>query len=198
MQSTKRGLSTLTKLFGLLLISLCFCFVASADEKVSNATSNQQQCRKFVQDFYDWYLNLAKNDSVRRKSPLEQAVQEKASCFSPNLLLQLKEDIKASSANPDEVVGLDFDPILNSQEIAAPYKVEEVTTKDTRYFAHVYGTLNRKKSSKPDVTPELEFSGGKWTFVNFRYDREQPSTDLLEVLKQLRESRKMTETKKHK
>lgn len=198
MQSTNRSLWNLTKAFGFLVIPVVFCFVASAADKEPNMSNPQQQCRTSVQEFYTWYSNLAKNNSPKTKSPLEQAVVQKASCFSPSLLSQLKEDIKASSENPGEVVGLDFDPILNSQDIATPYKVEEVAVKDAHYFAKVYGTLNGKKCTKPDVTPELVLSGGKWTFVNFHYDQDKPSTDLLEVLKQLRAERKSLKLQKKK
>src|SRR5690348_14091283 len=38
--------------------------------------------------------------------------------FTPELLALLDADAKAAAANADEVVGLDFDPLTNSQEAA--------------------------------------------------------------------------------
>jgi hypothetical protein len=171
-----------------LLMPVGFCFTASADEKSPNTASNEQRCRKFVKDFYVWYENL--DDSPRKEVPLKQAIQSRSNSFSPPLLSGLKSDIKAQSLNPGELVGLDFDPIFNAQLNAKPYDVGTVTVKNGRYLVEVYGTWNGKKGTKPDVIPELSLSNGKWIFENFHYQKEQPSTDLLKVLKQLRDERK--------
>jgi len=158
------------------------------DGTTANSQNRQQSCSRFVKSFYDWYLQIAKKQN--NMAPVERAEHDKASYFSADLLAQLKADSKASAQNPGEVVGLDFDPILNSQELAARYDIGKVTVKNERYKVEVYGTLNGKKSTKPDVTPELAFSNGRWTFVNFLYEGNEPPTDLLKVLKSLREERK--------
>jgi hypothetical protein len=156
----------------------------------ANSQEKQQSCSRFVKNFYDWYWKIAEKEPQNNMSPIERAVHDKASCFSADLLAQLKEDLKVSAQNPGEIVGLDFDPILNAQDVATRYDIGKVTTKNERYRVDVYGTWNGKKNNKPDVTPELAFSNGKWTFVNFRYEREEPKTDLLTTLKLLREERK--------
>jgi hypothetical protein len=90
-------------------------------------------------------------------------------------------------------VGIDFDPILNSQDPCKRYEVGKITRKGDNYWVEVYGVCSGKKSEKPDVIPELARIGGKWLFVNFHYENlmeEYPqSGDLLAKLKILREER---------
>ena len=160
----------------------------------NDAGANDMQCQKFVQDFYSWYEKL--DASGKKKSMLEQALIAKPTNFSPALMSALRADIKAQSLNPGELVGLDFDPFLNAQDIAKPYEARKVTMKGTHYLVDVYGTWNGKKSAKPDVTPELSLSNGTWIFENFHYDQDKPSTDLIGVLKSLRDERKTYKIKK--
>jgi hypothetical protein len=44
------------------------------------------------------------------------AIKTKSSVFSPQLALALKEDSAAQAKAEGEIVGLDFDPFLNSQD----------------------------------------------------------------------------------
>jgi hypothetical protein len=37
--------------------------------------------------------------------------------FSPELASKLKEDLAAQEKSPGEIVGLDFDPFLNAQDV---------------------------------------------------------------------------------
>ncbi|MBX9688707.1 MAG: YbjP/YqhG family protein [Candidatus Obscuribacterales bacterium] len=154
----------------------------------AEALEQKLACKTFVQDFYNWYFAKTTSPIPKNSSPLDIALKLKKDAFSPELLRQLKADIDAQTKVPDEIVGLDFDPILNTQSQADRYQVGNVTAKGKSFLVEVYGFWDKKKSPKPDVIPELISKDGKWQFVNFRYQNSGDS-DLLSVLKTLRAER---------
>jgi hypothetical protein len=104
----------------------------------------------------------------------------------------MDEDAAASAKSKDEIVGLDFDPILNSQDPAKHYVASHPTHRGKSFFVEVRGITDGKKGAAADVMPELVQSGKSWVFVNFLYPasgKDQPKSDLLGVLKQLRDDR---------
>jgi len=154
---------------------------AAADEKTS--------CQTFVQSFYNWYI-LKSNAPPGKSSPMEIALKTRGDAFSPELSKRLKEDVDASAKSPGEIVGLDFDPILNTQVDLQRCTAEKVTSRGNSFFVDVYVFLNGKKETKPNIQPELIQSKGKWQFVNFHYNVDNKPDDLLHILKTLRDERK--------
>jgi len=153
------------------------------------APSQAQAAKSFVQSFYTWYTPHANSNE---HAPTDvYAVQQKKSSFSAELYKQLKEDSDAQAKVKDEIVGLDFDPFLNAQDVSTKYVVGNVVAKKDRYLVDVHSVSNGKKSAKPDVVPEVALTNGKWTFVNFHYGKTEfpENENLLSVLKVLRESR---------
>jgi hypothetical protein len=57
----------------------------------------------------------------------------------------LKEDLAASKKSPGEIVGLDFDPFLNAQDIAERYLVGKITPKGDHYWVEVFGVWGGRK-----------------------------------------------------
>lgn len=158
------------------------------------AEDQKASCKSFVQQFYTWYVSKSKQPLVKNSSPLDIAMNTKKDAFNADLLQRLKEDAAASAKVKDEVVGLDFDPILNSQEQPEKYEAGNVSTKGTNYLVDVYSYSGGKKSAKPDVVPELAQSNGKWQFVNFHY-KDTSEENLLTILKNLKEQRKPAKKK---
>ncbi|EDY19432.1 conserved hypothetical protein [Chthoniobacter flavus Ellin428] len=140
---------------------------------------------KFVQDFYNWYVPLSKHD--RHEASSDVALKKRAADFSPELTKALKEDSAAAAKNPGELVGLDFDPFLNSQETVDRSVVGNVTEKNGAYRVEVYHFLDGKKDKKPQVIPEVKSVNGHWVFINF-WNSEKGN--LLEELRQLAKDRK--------
>lgn len=142
----------------------------------------ERSCRSFVQRFYTWYVP---------KHGLEDVLKYRRSALTPELYGALKEDLAASAKNPDEVVGLDFDPFLNAQDVAERYVLGKVTAKGATFWVGIYGIWSGKKSDKPDVTAEVACKEGKCLFVNFHYGKtELPENEnLLSVLKALKKER---------
>jgi len=155
-------------------------------EETKTRSESATASGKFVQQFYDWY-------NARPEKTLEIALEKRPQAFAPHLASMLKADIEASSKAPDEIVGLDFDPITSTNaENATKYVIGKVVTKGKTIWVDVYGFYKGKKSEKPIVTPEVEFRDKNWRFVNFHYGKSEfpENENLLSVLKALADSRK--------
>ena len=152
--------------------------------------SLDKSCREFVRTFYAWYMGNA--FGVPDEAPWNLALKYRPYVFAKDLFLQLSADSEAQSKAGSDIVGLDSDPFLNTQDRGERYAVEKVTIKDGKCWADVYGVWNGKESKTPNVRPELVRKGRRWVFVNFHYpDPSRPGWpwDLLTDLKELRESR---------
>jgi hypothetical protein len=127
---------------------------------------------------------------LKKPGPLsDPTTTYRPEALSRSLLRQLKEDRAAAKRNPGEIVGLDFDPILNAQNLADRYVVGAVRKVGSSYRVDVYAVLSGRKNRQPDVVPELVRQAGKWTFVNFHYGSGKDRSDLLSILKELRQER---------
>lgn len=155
-------------------------FTVPARSQQKPSATPEQSCRKYVQSFYDWYVpQIMKTENtyelvLRGKSPAS---------FSPLLLRQLKED-EAAEANPGEIVGLDFDPFLNSQDPSETFKVTKAKVTADKCSVEVRGISSGVNNE--EVHPELLLVNGAWQFVNFRYEQ---NADLLSMLKSLKAER---------
>ncbi|HRF60201.1 MAG TPA: DUF3828 domain-containing protein [Fimbriimonadaceae bacterium] len=147
-------------------------------------SQDAKSCLKFVNDFYAGYLASGKN-----ADPLRLALKEKGSNFSKELVQRLNEDYRAAAKSPDEIVGLDFDPVLNGQDFADKYVATKVTKKGNRYLVEVFAVYGGKRDSKPAVIPELQRSGSRWVFMNFHYPDHPKPDNLLNILKRLKADR---------
>lgn len=164
----------------LLAIVICPATVANA-AKTSDEAGCEITCRSFVQSFYKWYL---------KKPQADRAYKQRASAFSPTLLKQLNEDYAASQKVSGEVVGLDFDPFLDTNaEPHARYVATKVTKKGNDYLVQVDGS-GGNRTDHTRIVPEILYKNGKCQFVNFHYtDSKPPDDNLLSTLKTLRDNR---------
>jgi hypothetical protein len=135
-----------------------------------------------VRAFYTWYVP---------KHGVEDVLKYRRSALSPELYRALKEDLAASAKNSDEVVGLDFDPFLNAQDVAERYVIGKVTANADTFLIEIYGIWSGKKNEKPEVVAEVARKAGQCFFVNFHYGKtELPENEnLLSVLKGLKKER---------
>jgi hypothetical protein len=155
------------------------------------ADLDRQSVLAFVQDFYDWYIPTARGE--RGMSGARLVWTYKRSLFSQDLLHALKEDADAQARSPHELVGLDFDPFLNAQDLAERYVAQEVVRQGDAFRVEVHSVWSGQESTEPAVVPELVQRNGHWLFVNFHYGKSDSSDDetLLATLKSLRDHRRM-------
>jgi hypothetical protein len=143
-----------------------------------------QSLRGFVQGFYDWYVPKALSDDSN--PAWNVALKTRGRCFSSELALKLREDSAAQAKAEGEIVGLDFDPFLGSQDPGKHYEVSKIAQKDESYWVDIHSVSSGKRQEKPSVIAEVVQKNGQWLFVNFHYP---DGRDLLGILKSLRESR---------
>jgi len=135
---------------------------------------------QFTQGFYDWYGGVGEQTDV--------AVRERPSTFAPQLLEALRLDFAAQSKSPDEIVGLDWDPFLATQDPCNPYRVSQITRRSDTILVAVKGLCtDAAPHAGPDVIAEVGQTRGRWAFLDFRHAGDRGS--LLQDLAALRQGR---------
>lgn len=146
----------------------------------------RKSCGEFVQRFYDWYVPFFdKFEGPGRVSDF--AVTHRKSIFNADLVKALLED-SAAQDKAKEIVGLDFDPFLNAQDVDGRYVVGNVKIEAERCWAELHSMEGGGRKAKPTVVPELARNGSQWVFVNFHYPEFH--SDLMSILKSLKASRR--------
>ncbi len=148
----------------------------------------KDSCRRFVQDFYDWYVSLLPPfPETLGPSDLILRNHRKAQ-FSGELLRLLIADQSAQQRNHGNA-GLTFDPFLNSRLPSPRFVSTSATYTNGACLVEMRGMDGDQPIEK--VKPELVRHDGAWQFVNFHYtDYESPSREnLLSTLQDLRASR---------
>jgi hypothetical protein len=177
-----------------VLVVLVVVSQALSQSTVDAVQQNTEQgCRNFVQGFYDWYVPLALHDN--HGPALNLALQRKPVAFEPDLLNLLKRDSEAQ-AKASELVGLDFDPILNSQDPSEHFAVQSATKNAKGCLANVFGISSGQK--RETVVAEARFRSGGWRFANFHYTEGTERWDLITVLKGLAADRQPKANSQHK
>jgi hypothetical protein len=122
--------------------------------------STIQSAVTFTQNFYDWYH--LHNDNMMT------AIDQRPELFETELLKGLKDDIEKQSKNPEEIVGIDYDPFTMSQDPCDPYRVENASQRgDTIIVAMKGMCTDVAPRSYPDVLVKLRRKISGWVFVDF-------------------------------
>ena len=103
--------------------------------------------------------------------------------FAPALLALLDADDRAAAANPDEIVGLDFDPLTNAQEEAEAWTAGPARL--TGAGASVPVEL-RTGNQTTRITVRLVARGQQWQIADLDYGE----TTLVKTLEQLAAERR--------
>ena len=152
------------------------------------ANSEAASCRGFVNDFYNWYWNSIATEAKKpgfnpkRLHSYHDVVRRKPAVLSDELLRLIQKDEAASKAAGGEIVHLDFDPFLNSQDPEGKYLISTLTAQS----GHCMVKMNQRH-----IRAELEHSAAGWLFINFYYGNYSeddnrhlgPDYDLLTLLR---------------
>jgi ribosomal protein L21E len=156
-----------------------------------NSRKESETVRQFVQSFYDWYTPLAFGwhpfGSHQAGSASDKALQTRPFYLTRHLLRVLKEDSAAQAKVKGYIVGLDFDPFMNSQDPDQYYKVGTVKQKGRSFWVDVHAVTDGKADKGVIVVAEVVKLHGKYRFANFYYP--SGSEDLLSILKLLKRDR---------
>ncbi len=101
--------------------------------------------------------------------------------LSQQLATLIEKDRQASIAADGDIINLDFDPFLYSQDPRGKYVVGKIAVSNNGCLAEI---------NNGRVIAELKKSGSSWLFVNFRYiefpkikeEKELPNNDLVHIL----------------
>lgn len=172
----------MTSLGGALAVTWLFvCGQASA------AMGNQQNSvRRFVQSFYDWYVPIA----LRRGTvgpAWDQVLERRPSVLAPELARTLRLDSEAEASAPGEIVGLEFDPFLGSQDPCERYEVARVRRSAGGYSVTIHAVCTKNETYVPEVVAEVARGSRGWRFTNFVYPQQH--SDLMSLLSRLRQQR---------
>ena len=161
-----------------LAVTVAACGAAQPTVPMAQATD-------FTKSFYAWYLSP--RDGGGAGGSIEVAVKARPDAFDASLLSALRADLAASAANPDEVVGLDFDPVTGSQDPCERYDVQAAERSGLEVRAAVSAVCQGAAAPSTPVKVELLLqTDGHWAIGNFIY----ADGDLIAMLKQLATDRK--------
>jgi hypothetical protein len=153
---------------------LALPFLLGAQAKAVKNPSVAPQ--RFLDEFYQWYTPLTHKNNTT--TAWDVAVKLKGKSFSAQLARLLKQD-SVAKASCRELIGLDFDPFLNTQDPSQQYKVGNVTRTGETYRADIYRVAAGQQAKKPDLTAEFTKKNDGWMFLNFFYPN---GTNLLAIL----------------
>jgi hypothetical protein len=150
-----------------------------------------------VQGFYDSYFDKlnAENTNKNATPAEEQVIQQEPTVLAPELSQALTADRQAQNKEPDDIVGLDFDPFIGAQDWEGKYSVNNVNLTEGVCRASVWGTDAGKK--KAMVNPVLTKLSNNWVFTDFFYPEGNQKGDasLRGILTNLRMEREQTKPK---
>lgn len=138
----------------------------------------RDSCKVFVQAFYDWYVPLTRNDKIWRAWDVAVRTKTPSIHASTHQLILRDTEVQRKAS---ELVGLDFDPFLNSQDPGERFVVESVTAKGAGCWVKVNGISEGRL--RETVVPEVSCKNGHCQFINFHYDDNGHPADLLTILK---------------
>lgn len=147
-------------------------------------TQPTESAQHFVQRFYDWYLPYARDPNPG--GGWSTVLRNTTFAFDTGLLAALKADHDAQ-ARADDIVGIDFDPFLASQDPCERYEARGEEKRGDRFEVGVYAVCDGRSSDTAVVVAEVTAHDGRWTLVNFRYPPAHE--DLVQVLRNFRENR---------
>lgn len=167
-----------------LLILLIAAAPAFAQQKPPDSAG--KTCEAFVKEFYSWYLRTDRAVVPPHGVwPYELTMKAKPPALSADLLSGLRAVDAEAQKNQDP--GLDFDPVLNTQDCGdpgdPPYLVQNVKVTGSICRADVYNQYGGK--TEKIVIPELRAQNGGWVFTNFRYPNftSDPNSNLVTMIK---------------
>lgn len=155
--------------------------MATAQSASSPSQQNTESgCRSFVQSFYDWYVPIALRE--QSKKAWDIALRRKPRLFEHQLAVLIQSDSDAQR-KAKELIGLDFDPFLNSQDPSEQFGVKSVDKKSYACLVTVDGFSSGIK--REELVAEVRFTNDRWQFSNFYYADGENRHDLMGLLRRL-------------
>jgi len=158
---------------------LCICLMTiSVGLYAQDEEQSIEVVRHFVQDFYNWYAPLVlKTDT---DIAWERLLKEKPLVLDSNLIHLIGNDYREQAKAKGVIVGIDFDPFLNSQDPSATYVAGKVSGNENVFRVEVRERRSDGGADNAELVAEVSRINGKWRFTNFYYGKNR---DLVSILK---------------
>ncbi len=134
---------------------------------LANLSAEQRAAMTFAEQLLERYLGDV-DQTVERPagwSPLQEIERD----LTPQLATALKADREASANSDEEVVGLDFDPFVNAQDICGPYQARGAVLFDGNMDVVIYNGCGWGHPFVPDVVYVLQRRDDRWLLADIRY-----------------------------
>jgi hypothetical protein len=99
--------------------------------------------------------------------------------FAPELAARLDADVRAARANPNEIVGLDFDPLTDAQDSMTGYAV--VSAEPQGASGSIVAVEVRQDSARIPIRVHLTQTPAGWLVADIQY-REGTLVSILDQL----------------
>ena len=152
-------------------------------------SKGERSAAEFVEKFYSWYAPLAGKRNEPRV-PWIVAITERPELFETTLVEALLEDRAAQEQVTGEIVGLDFDPFLFTQDPCEGLEIGKETITKTGARVEVLDLCHGDRMGKVVAVADLAEQNSGWVFHNF-YSAD--GWDLLQTLKVTKEAREVKE-----
>jgi len=111
-------------------------------------------------------VNALYQDHFAQEQNWSATYRRQRALFAPELAALLDADDRAAAANADEVVGLDFDPLTDAQEMMTRFQVAPIAHEGDEATV---GVLLLLDTARTNVRLDLTRSGARWRVTNIRY-----------------------------
>jgi hypothetical protein len=142
----------------------------------ASSAAAQESATTFVQRFYDAYLKSAPRWA--------QTVENRRAVFEPGLAEALRQDAAAQAKVQGDLVGLDFDPFLGSQDPGPRFQARRAAAIAGGQRVEVFDLTS---PARPMVLVDVAPRDGSWIITDFRYPNI--GEDLRAILKALEAER---------
>jgi hypothetical protein len=162
--------------------------VALPDLKAQVKAGDKTSAKAFVQQFYDWYVPLYQKGQLRQRnqvSPAQTALSQKKDYFDNRLFNALSTYYNTPAPKgAEDVLGIDIDPFLSSQDLDFHYTIAGIKQKGANYLANVRCITNKRiahtaATGEASVIVEVGKIKGRWKLIDFRYDNGSDIFDLI-------------------
>ena len=126
----------------------------------------------------DAVVNALYRDHFAHEQNFDETYRRQRALFAPELAKRLDDDLAASAANHDEIVGLDFDPLTYAQDTMTGFDVAPAAREGDAALVTV--TL-RQDTTRYPVRVQLVQRDTAWRIANIRY-REGDLVSILDTL----------------
>jgi hypothetical protein len=158
--------------------------VLTAMSSANASPAEFKAVKPFVSSFYDWYPAAAAN--YHKGPACRIALKQRPGLFGKQLLKALGDDLAAQAKVREEIVGIDWDPFLWSQDPYEQYRVGQISERAGKYYVDVHSLQDGLLSKTPDVVAIVGNEGNNLVFLDFK---NPDGASLLMTLKKLKQSR---------